>query len=183
MRKFAVVEEYKNQDINIPKRATKHSAGYDIEAAADTLVPSLFNMMQHLIINKHMPDIMDNYSMADVKEQMKTYHMAAVKVPTGLKVYLEPGEFLDIRSRSGNSSNCLLVLANGCGTVDRDYVDNTDNEGHIMVPIINLSPYNILIKKGEKIAQGIICRYHLVDDEDVNEVLGIRSGGFGSTSN
>ena len=84
MRKFAVVEEYKNQDIHIPKRATKHSAGYDIEAAVDTLVPSLFNMMQHLIINKHMPDIMDNYSMADVKEQMKAYHMAAVKVPTGL---------------------------------------------------------------------------------------------------
>lgn len=36
MRKFEVLKEYEN--INIPKRATKDSAGYDIEAAEDTLI-------------------------------------------------------------------------------------------------------------------------------------------------
>lgn len=36
MRKFEVVEGYEN--INIPKRATKDSAGYDIEAAFETTI-------------------------------------------------------------------------------------------------------------------------------------------------
>lgn len=36
MRKFEVVDGFEN--INLPKRATKDSAGYDIEAAEDTLI-------------------------------------------------------------------------------------------------------------------------------------------------
>jgi|SRR5690625_2512297 len=36
MRKFEIVDGY--IDINIPKRATKDSAGYDIEAAIDTVI-------------------------------------------------------------------------------------------------------------------------------------------------
>ena len=33
IRGFEVVTKYKNAGINIPKRSTEHSAGYDIEAA------------------------------------------------------------------------------------------------------------------------------------------------------
>src|SRR5574337_2176683 len=33
IRRFEVVTKYKNAGINIPKRSTEHSAGYDIEAA------------------------------------------------------------------------------------------------------------------------------------------------------
>ncbi len=35
LRKFEVIKLYKDQAINLPVRATKHSAGYDIESAED----------------------------------------------------------------------------------------------------------------------------------------------------
>lgn len=38
MRKFEVIKAYLNENINIPKRATKYSAGYDIESAEDLTV-------------------------------------------------------------------------------------------------------------------------------------------------
>ena len=38
MRKFEIVSKYINENINIPKRATNGSAGYDIEAAEDMVI-------------------------------------------------------------------------------------------------------------------------------------------------
>lgn len=38
MRKFEVVSKYKDSNVNIPKRQTKHSAGYDIESIEDVLI-------------------------------------------------------------------------------------------------------------------------------------------------
>lgn len=38
-RGFEILETYKDKNINLPKRKTLHSAGYDVEAAEDTLIP------------------------------------------------------------------------------------------------------------------------------------------------
>lgn len=38
MRKFEVVSDYKDKGINLPERKTKHSAGYDIEAAEEVYI-------------------------------------------------------------------------------------------------------------------------------------------------
>ena len=64
--------------------------------------------------------------------------------------------------------------------IDADYYNNKDNEGEIFFQLINLSPYTIQIKKGDKIGQGIFLPYYKTDD-DVAE--GQRKGGLGSTSN
>lgn len=63
--------------------------------------------------------------------------------------------------------------------IDQDYYNNPDNEGEIYIQLINLSPYDIQIKKGDKIAQGIILPYLTVEDDNAN---GVRKGGFGSTN-
>ncbi len=39
-RGFEVVEEYKDKGINLPVRKTKYSAGYDVEAAEDVIIPA-----------------------------------------------------------------------------------------------------------------------------------------------
>lgn len=39
-RGFEIVKEFKNKEINIPERKTKYSAGYDVEAAEDSIIPS-----------------------------------------------------------------------------------------------------------------------------------------------
>ena len=59
-----------------------------------------------------------------------------------------------------------------------DYYNNIDNEGEIMVPFINFSPFDVIIHKDDKIAQGIISNFITVDDD---EASGERIGGFGST--
>jgi dUTP pyrophosphatase len=63
--------------------------------------------------------------------------------------------------------------------IDQDYYDNQDNEGHIYIQLLNLSPLDIQIKKGDIIAQGIIKPYLITEDDNA---FGERLGGFGSTS-
>ena len=46
-------------------------------------------------------------------------------------------------------------------------------------PLINLSPFNIQLHKGDVIGQGIIKKYEVTDDD---KAIGERLGGFGSTS-
>ena len=48
-----------------------------------------------------------------------------------------------------------------------------------MSQIINMFPYDILLKKGEKIGQGIILPYYLAAETGP---AAARVGGFGSTS-
>ena len=73
-----------------------------------------------------------------------------------------------------------LIVANGVGVIDADYYNNSDNEGHIYFQLINLSPWDIVIEKGDCFGQGIILPYETTSDDDNNDV--IRSGGLGSTS-
>jgi dUTP pyrophosphatase len=72
-----------------------------------------------------------------------------------------------------------LIIGNSIGIIDADYCDNPDNEGEIFFQIINLSPFAIQLKRGDKIGQGIIHTYGVTDDD---AATGERVGGFGSTS-
>lgn len=63
--------------------------------------------------------------------------------------------------------------------IDRDYYNNSSNEGHIYLQMINLSPFPIKIQKGEFIGQAIIKPYLTLEGDCAQ---GTRTGGFGSTS-
>lgn len=64
------------------------------------------------------------------------------------------------------------------GIVDCDFADNTDNEGEICFAFKSLNPTGTLIKKGEKLGQGLFLKYGITDDDTAE---GERTGGFGST--
>ncbi len=147
-RGFEVVKEYENKGINLPVRKTKHSAAYDIEAAEEVLLPSFKKGMKPTLI------------------------------PTGLKSYMEDDEVLLIVPRSSGPKKQGISFPHNVGVVDSDYYDNPDNEGHIFVQCINLKDEDVVIKKGEAIAQAIFQKYLTVDDDNAE---GKRTGGFGST--
>ena len=147
-RGFEVVKEYENKGINLPVRKTKHSAAYDIEAAEEVLLPSFKKGMKPTLI------------------------------PTGLKSYMEDDEVLLIVPRSSGPKKQGISFPHNVGVVDSDYYDNPDNEGHIFVQCINLKDEDVVIKKGEAIAQAIFQKYLTVDDDNAE---GERTGGFGST--
>jgi dUTP pyrophosphatase len=73
-----------------------------------------------------------------------------------------------------------LILANGVGIIDADYYNNPDNEGHIYFQIINLLPFDVVIKKGECFGQGILIPYSTTENDNGSDT--VRSGGFGSTN-
>jgi dUTP pyrophosphatase len=100
-------------------------------------------------------------------------------VPTGVKVYLPADEVVMIHVRSSLGVKRGLMLANGTGIIDADYVDNPQNEGHIFVALYNRTAEPVTVNAGERIGQAIFLRYGLtVDDHPVQQD---RQGGFGST--
>lgn len=101
-------------------------------------------------------------------------------VPTGLKAYMQPDEYLGIHVRSGFSIRNRVSCVNDEGIIDADYYGNEDNEGHIFVALVNLGDNSVQIKKGTRIAQGIFYRYLTVDG-DAAGIGTVRSGGMGST--
>lgn len=99
-------------------------------------------------------------------------------VPTGLKAYMEKDDVLILAIRSSMAVKRGLILANGIGVVDADYVDNPENEGHILVAVANLGSQMVRVQQGERIAQGIFTRYLTTEDDAAS---GERLGGLGST--
>ncbi len=99
-------------------------------------------------------------------------------IPTGLKAYCQPDECYYAINRS-SSPKKGLVLANGIGLIDADYYNNPDNDGHIQVLVYNISPSDLTIKKGDRIAQ-IVFQKFLTTDQD--SAGGSRRGGIGSTN-
>ena len=99
-------------------------------------------------------------------------------IPTGLKALMAKDEVLLLAIRSSLALKKQVMLANGVGVIDADYVDNPDNEGHIQVALLNLSAQEVLIQKGQAVAQGIFTRFLTTDDDNPG---GQRHGGFGST--
>lgn len=161
-RGFEVANGFNKEEINLPRRLTKKSAGYDFEAAEDIVVKSL---IREILTNLFLGD--------DKKKQIKP-----TLIPTGIKAYMLEDEALMLYNRSSNPMKKLLILSNGVGVIDSDYYENEDNDGHIMFQFINLLPFDISIKKGERIGQGVFTKF-LKADQDVSAEN--RKGGFGST--
>ena len=176
---FEKVSKYAAADFVMPVRKTAQSAGYDMIAAEDYIIPSLFQMCAEASgIWPVEPD--EFVTMEQMAEFTKKTGFKPTLVSTGMKCKLDPGTWLQLSVRSSSPLKYWLMLANGQGVIDADYYNNPDNEGEIFFQIYNLSPFNIKINKGEAIGQGIILPY-LTTEDDIT--TGERLGGFGSTSN
>lgn len=101
-----------------------------------------------------------------------------VKIWTDIKAYMQSDEFLMLNVRS--SMGGKFMLANTIGIVDSDYYGNPDNDGNIGIFLKNISEQTQIIKKDDRIAQGIFLEYFIADNDHYNSE--IRKGGHGSTN-
>lgn len=101
-------------------------------------------------------------------------------IPTGLKAYMQQDEYLGIHIRSGFSIKQAVSLINSQGVIDADYYNNLENEGHIMIAVINHSDEVVIADKGMRVAQGIFYRYLTIDGDSAGNGAA-RQGGMGST--
>lgn len=102
-------------------------------------------------------------------------------IHTGL--YFELPEFteLQIRPRSGCSIKEGLTVINSPATVDENY------RGEVCILAINESNKNVVIKSGDRIAQGVLCPVYNSKLVDLTEVAEISeetergTNGYGSS--
>ena len=175
---FEKVSKYADADIAMPVRKTAQSAGYDMVAAEDYIIPSVWQMVAEA--KELWPVADDEFVTMDLMSKFtKETGFKPTLVSTGMKCKLDPGSYLQLSVRSSSPLKYWLMMANGVGIIDADYYNNADNEGEIFFQIFNLSPFNIQIKKGEAIGQGIIMPWGITEDD---VAMGERTGGFGSTS-
>ena len=175
MAKFEKVSRWADSDINMPVRKTTHSAGYDFEAVKDIIIES-YQHLSNIIMNS---SAYEPKTLSEISNITKLNMAKPTLVSTGMKCKLADNEYLELSIRSSSPLKYWLILANGVGIIDADYYNNSDNEGEIFFQIINLSPFPIIIQKGEIIGQGIIKEYKLTEDDCAT---GLREGGFGSTN-
>lgn len=102
-----------------------------------------------------------------------------IKFPTGIRVKIENGWVLMAFPRSGLGFKYKLQLNNTVGIIDSDYFDAL-NEGHIFVKLTNDGDKTVEVKRGDAVIQGVFLPFGITVDD---EASGIRTGGFGSTSN
>lgn len=164
-RGFEVCKDYIDKDINLPVRKTKNSVGYDVEAAEDTVIPSIWK------------NIFGNFSKF-IKGDKEYLEIKPTLVKTGLKSYFGEDEVLMLANRSSNPGKKGLILANSLGIIESDYYGNPDNDGHLMYAYYNFFPVDITVKKHDTIGQAYFQNFLKVDN-DIAE--GVRTGGFGST--
>ena len=174
---FEKVSKYADVDIVMPVRKTAESAGYDMVAAEDYIIPSFAQMCKEAT---NLWPVADEFvTMEMMSDFTKQTGFKPTLVSTGMKCKLDPGTWLQLSVRSSSPLKYWLMMGNGIGVIDADYYNNPDNEGEIFFQIYNLSPFNIQIKKGEAIGQAIILPYGVTEDDAAG---GERTGGFGSTS-
>ena len=175
MARFEKVSRWTDSNINMPVRKTAHSAGYDFEAVEDILIEP-YQHLSNIVMNSstYKPK-----TLSEISNITKLNEAKPTLVSTGMKCKLADNEYLELSIRSSSPLKYWLILANGVGIIDADYYNNSDNEGEIFFQIINLSPFPIIIQKGEIIGQGIIKEYKLTEDDCAT---GSREGGFGSTN-
>ena len=163
-RGFEIVSDehrkFLNDDIKLPLRGSKICAGYDF------------------------------YTNEMIRLQPGEEHVFW----TDIKAYMLSDEVLKIHVRSSSIFNGLN-LKNQTGIIDSDYFSNSKNDGNIGICLKNITENrpptiseinsnktfdsNVFIKKGDRIAQGILHKYLESDNCNSNED---RNGGYGSTT-
>lgn len=170
LRGFEVAKGYENASIELPIRTTRTSAGFDFEAAQDIVVPPLWKMI--------LQSSRESYNRDDTRI---TDRLRPTKVPTGIKSYMGEDEALFLYSRSSNSWRRFLLLADGVGVVDSDFYESEKEDGAIFFQFINFGLFAQVIKKGDRIGQGVFKKYLDADEGKARKSYAKRRGGSGTT--
>lgn len=100
-----------------------------------------------------------------------------VSISTGIRIAVPEGFEAQIRPRSGLAIRNGLGMVNSPGTIDADY------RGIVKVLLINLGQEPITLRRGDRIAQMVICPVIRVEWTEVSELpeSARGEGGFGHT--
>ena len=103
-----------------------------------------------------------------------------ILVPTGIKVSFQEGYEIQVRPKSGLALKQGLTVLNTPGTVDQGYT------GEIQVIVFNTNNHSVMIPKGMKVGQAVLCpvingKYVRFEKVDTLNEKDRGNNGFGST--
>ncbi len=115
-----------------------------------------------------------------VREETLIEPQSLALIPGNVIIKCPKNLALMILPRSSTFRKKSLMFPHSVGLIDQDYCGENDE---IMIQVFNFGKEKILIKKGERIAQGLFLNTEKVKFEEIEkEFLGKNSrGGFGST--
>jgi len=116
----------------------------------------------------------DLYSRIDMTIAPKSLGL----IPTNIIVQTPPGYMLMIASRSSTPKKKGLLIPHGIGIIDQDYCGEKDE---MLFQVFNFTDQEVLITKGERIAQGVFVKIDRGEWTEVAEMTDPNRGGFGST--
>lgn len=161
-------------DVFDVKRATTGSACFDLQAyfgthTREVKVYDSKNAGMNRVAFKNLPDE-EYYVILEPRERML--------VPTGLIFDIPTGYSVRLHIRSSVALKKGLVLTNGEGVIDSDYVEQ------VYMSIHNISNSQVKISHGERLAQAEMVKeleYILTSADSKPVQKTDRNGGFGST--
>lgn len=162
-------------DVEVPRRSTEHSAGYDVRAYLTRAPIRIFRGAIGRIIEEPAAEpIPEAADRAHASITLEPGDRALV--PTGFRARLPDGYEAQIRMRSSLAWKRGLIVPNAPGTVDADYPDEW------FVLVLNAAPNPGTIEHGERIAQIVLHQYRVADWREGRVAISTdRVGGLGST--
>ncbi len=166
-RTSRVVLERLFTGVQIPKRATTESAGYDLSAHL------LGGSVRVAVAGR---EELRQVSIAGARGSITLAPGERALIPLGFRARVPNGYHGEVRPRSGAAFRKGIEIPNSPGTIDPDY------NGEWMVPVKNGDSRPITIEHGERIAQVVFVK-HVEVEFELGEVgrTTDRDGGFGST--
>ena len=108
----------------------------------------------------------DFYSIVDFT--LKPGEITKEPIPTGVKVIMPKDVGLFIHNRSSVGFKGVRLL-NVVAVIDSDYYGHPETEGHILLKLINEGDKEFVVKKGDKLVQGVFEHCLYTDDDMTNE--------------
>lgn len=152
------------EGVKAPKYAKKGDAGFDFVAHSFKMLNGEDKYTHNLY------EILEN-------DYVHIQPLDRLLVGTGVFAEIPQGTEIQVRPRSGLAVKQGLSVLNSPGTIDSNY------RGEIGVILVNLSPTHITIRKGDRIAQGVLSKCEEAEFEITTELSKTSRGseGFGST--
>lgn len=152
----------------LPKYATDGSVGIDMIVRQDTIVPcnkyaeqstKVMARLFDFIHSIHAGEIIQSEELKQCQDDILNMPENGYKrtmIPLNLEVAYPKGKWAILVARGGLYKEKGIIMANGFGTIDHDFVKEH------WFPALNLSGKDVLIKAGEAIAQLIFMPYEQV---------------------
>lgn len=160
-------------EVKIPSYATSGAACFDIRLFLSNTLPQMWEMFSDTPTEKQ-----PSLKTSDTNCSITIDPGDRVLLPTGIIMDIPSGYSVRLHSRSGLAVKHGLMLTNGEGVIDSDYV------GEIMVAMTNISDTSVCLNEGDRICQAeivpvLVADFQIIQDRPQPKCD--RTGGFGST--